>query len=72
MWKIEGASSCSDYFLLMARMLGQQTAESQTMPLDSEIIIFVAIVFGVGLAVAGITAFKLKTKLKVRSSRMNN
>jgi hypothetical protein len=26
----------------------------------------------VGLAIAVITAFKLKTKLKVRSSRMNN
>lgn len=52
--------------------IGQQTAENQTMPFDSETIIFVAIVFGVGLAIAGITTFKLKTKLKVRSSRMNN
>jgi hypothetical protein len=52
--------------------IGQQTAENQTIPLDSEIIIFVAIIFAVGVAIAGITTFKLKNKLKERFSRKNN
>ena len=59
-------------FLTNGKNVGTTNRRKSNNADRQETIIFVAIVFGVGLAIAVITAFKLKTKLKVRSSRMNN